>query len=186
MKWVLLALTVWRGQTGMQTVRQLEFSLFDISLHKQDNQSDKSPSVQDVLNTARKDVSVIQAPDYNRFQCSFSHIFAGGYAAGYYSYKWAEVLSADAFDEFEQHGIFNESTGQKFLKCILSVGGVPTAATMFKDFKGRAPSITALLFQKSRYALQEKCKLICLEQCIISTNSITLTLNLMMNFQSAY
>jgi len=132
-------------QTGMQTVRQLEFSLFDISLHKQDNQSDKSPSVQDVLNTARKDVSVIQAPDYNRFQCSFSHIFAGGYAAGYYSYKWAEVLSADAFDEFEQHGIFNESTGQKFLKCILSVGGVPTAATMFKDFKGRAPSITALL-----------------------------------------
>ncbi len=132
-------------QTGMQTVRQLEFSLFDISLHKQDNQSDKSPSVQDVLNTARNDVSVIQAPEYNRFQCSFSHIFAGGYAAGYYSYKWAEVLSADAFDEFEQNGIFDKITGAKFLASILSAGGVPTAASMFKDFKGRAPSIDALL-----------------------------------------
>jgi len=132
-------------QTGMQTVRQLEFSLFDINLHSQDNQSDSALSVQSVLNNARKAVAVIQAPDYNRFQCSFSHIFAGGYAAGYYSYKWAEVLSADAFDKFIDEGVFNKKTGLSFKKTILSVGGVPEAAAMFQEFRGRKPNINALL-----------------------------------------
>jgi len=132
-------------QTGMQTVRQLEFSLFDINLHSQNNQSDSALSVQAVLNNAREHVSVIKAPDYNRFQCSFSHIFAGGYAAGYYSYKWAEVLSADAFDKFIDDGIFNKETGALFLNKILSAGGVPEAADMFKAFRGRKPNIHALL-----------------------------------------
>ena len=133
-------------QTGMQTVRQLEFSLFDINLHAQDyNNKDSSLSVQDTLNSARDAVAVIKTPDYNRFQCSFSHIFAGGYAAGYYSYKWAEVLSADAFEKFEEEGIFNTETGASFKNSILSQGGVPEASEMFANFRGREPKVNALL-----------------------------------------
>lgn len=133
-------------QTGMQTVRQLEFALFDIRLHMQNNQSDSNAlSVQSVLDQAREEVAVVPAPHYNRFQCSFSHIFAGGYAAGYYSYKWAEVLSADAFDRFETEGIFNKLTGKSFRDNILAQGGVPEAAEMFEHFRGRKPNIDALL-----------------------------------------
>ena len=133
-------------QTGMQTVRQLEFSLFDINLHAQDySKTTTSLSVQETLKNARQAVAVIKTPNYNRFQCSFSHIFAGGYAAGYYSYKWAEVLSADAFDKFEEEGIFNSKTGASFKDSILSQGGVPEASEMFAQFRGREPKVNALL-----------------------------------------
>ena len=133
-------------QTGMQTVRQLEFSSFDINLHSQLAIGQKeAPSVQDTLNNARNKFSVVKTPEYHRFQCSFSHIFAGGYAAGYYSYKWAEVLSADAFGRFEEEGIFNTATGAAFKEDILSQGGVPDASEMFKKFRGRQPEVKALL-----------------------------------------
>ena len=133
-------------QTGMQTVRQLEFSLFDIKLHAQDfKTAENSLSVQTLLSNVRDNVAVVKTPDYNRFQCSFSHIFAGGYAAGYYSYKWAEVLSADAFDKFAEEGIFNATTGAAFKDSILSQGGVPEANDMFVKFRGREPKVNALL-----------------------------------------
>ncbi len=133
-------------QTGMQTVRQLEFSLFDIVLHAQDyKETTTSLPVQDILNQSRDSVAVMQTPSYHRFQCSFSHIFAGGYAAGYYSYKWAEVLSADAFGRFEEEGIFNAKTGAAFKDNILSQGGVPEASEMFANFRGREPKVNALL-----------------------------------------
>ena len=132
-------------QTGMQTVRQLEFALFDMMLHSQNNASDNTLTVQGVLDKARNEVAVVKPPHYNRFQCSFSHIFAGGYAAGYYSYKWAEVLSADAFDRFADEGIFNKLTGISFKETILSQGGVPEATEMFEQFRGRQANIDALL-----------------------------------------
>ena len=134
-------------QTGMQTVRQLEFSLFDILLHSQHSKEKNISikSVQTVLNEARNQVAVIETPEYNRFQCSFSHIFAGGYSAGYYSYKWAEVLSADAFAKFEEKGIFDKQTGNEFKDAILAQGGVPEASEMFENFRGRQPEISALL-----------------------------------------
>ncbi len=133
-------------QTGMQTIRQLEFSLFDINLHAQATiGKEETRSVQDILNQARDKFSVVKTPEYHRFQCSFSHIFAGGYAAGYYSYKWAEVLSADAFGRFEEEGIFNAKTGSAFKESILSQGGVPEASEMFKKFRGRQPEVKALL-----------------------------------------
>jgi len=116
-----------------------------MNLHAQNNIEDSALSVQSVLTQARDAVAVIEAPEYNRFQCSFSHIFAGGYAAGYYSYKWAEVLSADAFDKFIEEGIFNLKTGKHFKDTILSQGGVPTAEDMFFEFRGRKPDISALL-----------------------------------------
>ena len=93
----------------------------------------------------RENISVIPVPEFNRFQHSFSHIFAGGYSAGYYSYKWAEVLSADAFSRFEEEGIFNKETGQSFFNEILSRGGELDAAEMFKNFRGREPKVDALL-----------------------------------------
>lgn len=133
-------------QTGMQTVRQLEFSLFDIQLHAQNYQTpENSLSVQAILDQVRDLVAIVKTPEYHRFQCSFSHIFAGGYAAGYYSYKWAEVLSADAFGKFEEEGIFNAKTGLAFKDSILSQGGVPEAADMFANFRGREPKVNALL-----------------------------------------
>src|SRR5207244_9120346 len=106
----------------MQFVRQLEFSLFDMRLH-----ADFDPdgaSVQAVLDEVRAEVAVIVPPAFNRFQNSFSHIFAGGYAAGYYSYKWPDVLSADAFSKFEENGIFDQRTGREFMQNILEQGGV--------------------------------------------------------------
>jgi len=129
-------------QAAMQMVRQLEFSLFDFRLHREYRMG---INVQSLLNEVRANVAVMQASDFNRFQTSFSHIFAGGYAAGYYSYKWAEVLSADAFSKFEEDGIFNAQTGKLFRDTILANGGSRPAAELFADFRGREPSIAALL-----------------------------------------
>ena len=131
-------------QAGMQTLRQVEFALFDMLIHSQTEPA-TSASVQQVLDQVRNEVSVLQATPYNRFQNSFSHIFAGGYAAGYYSYKWAEVLSADCFAAFEEKGVINTEVGSKFLAEILSVGGSRPAIDSFRAFRGRDPSIDALL-----------------------------------------
>ncbi|MDA7746380.1 oligopeptidase A [Psychromonas sp.] len=130
--------------SALQMVRQLEFSLFDFILHHQYKVGEEGQA-QKVISEIRKKVAVIEAPEFNRFQHSFSHIFAGGYAAGYYSYKWAEVLSADAFSKFEENGIFDAETGRSFLTNILEKGGSEEPMTLFKAFMGREPSIDALL-----------------------------------------
>ena len=131
-------------QSGLQMIRQLEFSIFDFRLHAEyDSSSPKS--AQDLLQEVRNQVAVIKPPAFNRFENSFSHIFAGGYAAGYYSYKWAEVLSADAYSRFEEEGIFNAQTGASFLTEILQQGGSRTPMELFKNFRGREPKIDALL-----------------------------------------
>ena len=131
-------------QSGLQMARQIEFSLFDIRLHGDYNAANIR-SVQSVLDGVRKQVAVMVPPTFNKFQNSFSHIFAGGYAAGYYSYKWAEVLSADAFSLFEENGIFDQATGQKFLDTVLANGGSRSAMDLFVAFRGREPSVDALL-----------------------------------------
>ncbi len=131
-------------QTGMQMLRQLEFGLFDMRLHS-DYDPDSAKGVQSLLDEVRREVAVVIPPAYNRFQNAFSHIFAGGYAAGYYSYKWAEVLSADAFAKFEENGVFDRKTGLEFLHGILEQGGARDAMELFLDFRGRAPEIDALL-----------------------------------------
>lgn len=128
-------------QSAMQMLRQIEFSLFDFTLHMQT----ESVDVQAFLNEVRKEISVLTPPEFNRFQNSFGHIFAGGYAAGYYSYKWAEVLSSDAFASFEENGIFDAKTGRRFLENILQMGGSKEPMALFVDFKGREPSVDALL-----------------------------------------
>ena len=130
--------------SGLQMVRQLEFSLFDFRIHMEYDPSQRS-TIQQTLNDVRKKVAVIKPATYNRFQHSFSHIFAGGYAAGYYSYKWAEVLSADAFSKFEETGIFNQETGKQFLNTILEKGGSREPMELFKAFREREPEIDALL-----------------------------------------
>lgn len=133
-------------QSAMFLVRQLEFALFDFRLHAEyraDNGS--GADVQRLLDEIRDTVSVIKPPRFNRFQHSFGHIFAGGYAAGYYSYLWAEVLSSDAFGRFEEEGIFNYDTGQDFLHWILERGGSAEPMELFKGFRGREPSNEALL-----------------------------------------
>ena len=130
-------------QSAMAMVRQLEFGLFDMLLHTEfDSQKD---NILDLLAEVRKEVAVTQQPDYNRFPNSFSHIFAGGYAAGYYSYKWAEVLSSDAFSLFEETGVLNPETGKKWLNEVLAVGSSRPAMDSFIAFRGRAPKIDALL-----------------------------------------
>lgn len=130
-------------QSAMAMVRQLEFGLFDMLLHTEfDSQKD---NILDLLAQVRKEVAVTQQPDYNRFPNSFSHIFAGGYAAGYYSYKWAEVLSSDAFSLFEETGVLNPETGKKWLNEVLAVGSSRPAMDSFIAFRGRAPKIDALL-----------------------------------------
>ncbi|MCW9046438.1 MAG: M3 family metallopeptidase [Gammaproteobacteria bacterium] len=131
-------------QSAMQMLRQLEFSIFDFRLHMEFNTEDFI-SIQSLLNEVRNKVAVIIPPAINQFQHGFSHIFAGGYAAGYYSYKWAEVLSADAFSKFEDNGIFNQETGKEFLECILETGGSEKAVDLFTRFRGREPEIDALL-----------------------------------------
>ncbi|MGK0269780.1 MAG: oligopeptidase A [Cocleimonas sp.] len=131
-------------QTAMGMVRQLEFSIFDMRMHM-DTSISSATQIQDVLDEVRKGVSVVTPPSFNRFQHGFSHIFAGGYAAGYYSYKWAEVLSADAFARFEEEGLFNQEVGKAFLTEILEVGGSRPAIESFKAFRGREPSVDALL-----------------------------------------
>ncbi|HEU0186722.1 MAG TPA: M3 family metallopeptidase [Gallionellaceae bacterium] len=131
-------------QVGMQTLRQIEFSLFDMRLHS-DFDPAGSRTVLQLLDEVRQEVAVLIPPAYNRFPNSFSHIFAGGYAAGYYSYKWAEVLSADAYSLFEEHGILNAEIGERFRKEILAVGGSREAMASFIAFRGREPSMDALL-----------------------------------------
>ena len=131
-------------QSGLQMLRQIEFALFDFNLHIH-YQRNGQPQVQQMLDETRRQVAVLIPPEFNRFQHAFSHIFAGGYAAGYYSYKWAEVLSADAFSLFEEKGIFDRQTGEKFLHNILEMGGVEDPMALFVRFRGRKPEIDALL-----------------------------------------
>lgn len=131
-------------QSAMHMLRQLEFSLFDFIMHAEYS-PETGDQIQQVLDTVRDEVAVVDIPDFNRFQHGFGHIFSGGYAAGYYSYKWAEVLSADAFGKFEEDGIFNPETGHSFLTHILEKGGSQEPAQLFAAFRGRAPEIDALL-----------------------------------------
>lgn len=131
-------------QSGMQMLRQIEFALFDIQVHAQYT-SDQPHFVQHTLDAVRKQVSVVPVAPFNRFQNGFSHIFAGGYAAGYYSYKWAEVLSADAFSRFEEQGIFSSEAGQQFKCHVLESGGAKSPSELFAAFRGRAPRVEALL-----------------------------------------
>ena len=129
-------------QSGLQTLRQIEFALIDMRLHAE---ADAPGRVQAVVDEVRAEVAVNPPPPFNRFQHTFSHIFAGGYSAGYYSYKWAEVLSADAFAAFEEQGLFNPEVGQRFRREILEAGGSRPAMDSFRAFRGREPSIDALL-----------------------------------------
>ncbi|MGU5658901.1 oligopeptidase A [Aeromonas veronii] len=137
-------LTARNFQAAMQMLRQLEFALFDFRLHQEFDPTNPA-QLPALLDEVRSQVAVMTPPAFNRFQHSFSHIFAGGYAAGYYSYKWAEVLSADAFSRFEEEGIFNPATGQSFLKNILEKGGSKEPMELFRAFRGREPKVDALL-----------------------------------------
>ena len=125
----------------MLLLRQIEFATFDISIHS----GTVAVDVQQTLDQVRDGIAVFKPPHFNRFQNSFSHIFAGGYASGYYSYSWAEVLSADAFSLFEEKGIFDPDTGQSFLENILERGGSEDPKVLFTAFRGREPEIEALL-----------------------------------------
>jgi oligopeptidase A len=131
-------------QSGFYTVRQLEFALFDMLLHARPAPASDNEILQ-CMAEVRREVGVLVPPEYNRFPQSFSHIFAGGYAAGYYSYKWAEVLSADAYAAFEEEGVLNPATGQRFRDEVLAVGGSRPAMESFVAFRGRKPTIDALL-----------------------------------------
>ena len=128
--------------SALGMVRQLEFGLFDMLIHMDRYTAE---DVQKILDKVREEVSVIKPPSYNRFQWSFSHIFAGGYAAGYYSYKWAEVLSADAYFMFVDNGIYNDDVAESFYEEILTKGGSKPAMELFKSFAGREPDVEALL-----------------------------------------
>jgi oligopeptidase A len=131
-------------QSGMQTVRQIEFAMFDMLVHHDFDPAGARTMLQ-LLDAVREEVAVVRAPPFNRFPHSFSHIFAGGYAAGYYSYKWAEVLSADAYAMFEEHGVLDPAIGTRFWQEILGAGGSRPAMESFVAFRGREPSIDALL-----------------------------------------
>jgi oligopeptidase A len=131
-------------QSAMMMVRQLEFALFDFRIHLEYDPL-KGGRIYQILEQVRNQVAVVKPPAWNRFAHGFSHIFAGGYAAGYYSYKWAEVLSADAFSIFEEKGIFNAETGRAFLQEILEQGGSKDAMELFVAFRGREPEIEPLL-----------------------------------------
>jgi oligopeptidase A len=131
-------------QSGLQMLRQIEFALFDFRLHLE-YAPEAGANVNALLDEVRSQVAVIVPPEFNRFAHAFSHIFGGGYAAGYYSYKWAEVLSSDAFSKFEESGIFDRDTGLEFLHCVLEQGGARDAMSLFVEFRGREPSIDALL-----------------------------------------
>ena len=140
--------------SAMRMCRQLEFALFDMRLHCGFD-PDGGESVQDLLEAVRDEVAVIRAPSFNRFAHSFGHIFSGGYAAGYYSYLWAEVLSADAFSLFEENGLFDRDTGQRFLHWILEPGGSEDPMVLFEGFRGRKPTVNALLRHSGLSPLQE-------------------------------
>ncbi|PHQ81425.1 MAG: oligopeptidase A [Coxiella sp. (in: Bacteria)] len=133
-------------QSAMVMMRQLEFGLFDFELHLSFDK-DETEQVQHILNKVRERVTVVPVPSFNRFQNGFSHIFAGGYAAGYYSYKWAEVMAADAFGLFLEEGIFDQATSKKYRETFLESGGAKEPADLFETFRGRAPQIEALLQQ---------------------------------------
>jgi len=133
-------------QAGMHTVRQLEFALFDFRLHTE-YVPGQPPRIAETLAEVREAVAVVRPPEFNRFPHSFQHVFSGGYAAGYYSYKWAEVLSADAFGAFEEHGVFDAATARRFLGAILERGGSRDAMEAFVEFRGRPPEIEPLLRQ---------------------------------------
>ncbi|MCW9015498.1 MAG: M3 family metallopeptidase [Kangiellaceae bacterium] len=130
-------------QSAMMMVKQLEFSLFDMRIHMSEPLD--ANGIQGVLDETRKEVAVSIPPESNRFQHGFSHIFAGGYSAGYYSYKWAEVLSADAFSLFEEEGVMNPETGKKFRENILEKGGSEEPMDLFVKLRGRKPEIEPLL-----------------------------------------
>jgi oligopeptidase A len=136
---------------GLATVRQLEFALFDFLLHNGDEPADLR-RVYALLDQVRSEVAVIRPPEYNRFPSTFSHIFGGGYAAGYYSYKWAEVLAADAFAAFEETGVLDPETARRFQREILAVGGSRPALDAFIAFRGRPPELDALLRQSGMSA----------------------------------
>jgi oligopeptidase A len=131
-------------QSGMKMLRQLEFALFDFRLHLE-YEPERGGRIYELLDEVRRQVAVVHPPSFNRFPHSFSHIFAGGYAAGYYSYKWAEVLSSDAFSLFEEKGLFDAETGRRFLRTILEQGGSREPMELFIEFRGREPQIDALL-----------------------------------------
>jgi oligopeptidase A len=131
-------------QSAMFILRQLEFGLFDFTLHTEFD-PEVGPKVLETLAAVKGKVAVLPSLEWNRFSHSFSHIFAGGYSAGYYSYLWAEVLSSDAFSRFEEEGIFNKETGASFLNNILEMGGSEEPMELFKRFRGREPQIDALL-----------------------------------------
>jgi oligopeptidase A len=127
-------------------VRQLEFALFDFRLHTE-YEPGQPARIAETLAEVREAVAVVRAPEFNRFPNSFSHVFAGGYAAGYYSYKWAEVLAADAFGAFEEYGVFHAATARRFLDAVLERGGSRDAMEAFVEFRGREPEIEPLLRQ---------------------------------------
>jgi oligopeptidase A len=131
-------------QAGLMTMRQLEFSLFDMRMHAEYDPT-RGGRVYEILDEVRSEVAMIKPPEWQRFPHNFSHIFAGGYAAGYYSYKWAEVLAADAFAAFSEQGVFDRATAKRFLDSVLSRGGSRDALTNFVEFRGRKPAIDALL-----------------------------------------
>ena len=133
-------------QAGLQTLRQVEFALLDMRLHAE-YQPERGGRIYELLQQVRAEVAVVPIPSWNRYPHSFSHIFAGGYAAGYYSYKWAEVLAADAFGAFLEHGTFDRTTARRFLDSILSRGGSRDPLEAFVEFRGRKPQVTALLKQ---------------------------------------
>jgi oligopeptidase A len=130
--------------SGLAMLRQIEFAVFDMRLHS-DFDPDSGRSARELLEEVRSRIAVLRPPAYNRFANSFSHVFAGGYAAGYYSYKWAEVLSADAYGFFEENGILDPRAGARFRDEILAVGGSRPAAESFRAFRGREPRVEALL-----------------------------------------
>jgi oligopeptidase A len=142
-------------QSGLQTLRQIEFALFDMLLHTEHQVAE---DFMPLLRQVRAEISVIQVPEFNRMAHTFSHIFAGGYAAGYYSYKWAEVLSADAYAAFEEtalaDGTPNLETGRRYRQAILEAGGSRPALASFVEFRGRAPSLDALLRHQGMTANQ--------------------------------
>jgi oligopeptidase A len=125
-------------------LRQLEFSLFDFRIHLE-YEPLRGARIQEILEDVRHNVAVVNYPKFNRFQNSFSHIFSGSYCAGYYSYKWAEVLSSDGYSLFEETGVFNPETGKSYLENILEKGGVRDPMASFVAFRGREPHIDALL-----------------------------------------
>ena len=131
-------------QSAMQMVRQLEFAIFDFRLHLEYDPG-RGGRIYEILDQVRDQVAVMKPPAFNRFAHGFSHIFSGGYAAGYYSYKWAEVLSADAFSLFEERGLFDGDTGRAFRENILEQGGLFDDIDLYVGFRGREPTIDALL-----------------------------------------